>query len=161
MPVSLLLPIDATELTMPRAEDFEPLPAEKEKRILQMMSTLAAFPKFLGMRFDEVRLDYGRISLPYRPEFNQPAGMIHGGVVASLIDTVVVGPIFSALETMPRKLLTIDLHIHYLDAGFEEDLVAEGWVRRRGRSIAFVAAEVQTARGQTLAHGNMAYRIVT
>ena len=142
---------------MLRAQDFQPLPLEREKRIVQMMSTLAAFPKFLGMRFDEVRLDYGRISLPYRPEFNQPAGMIHGGVVASLID----GPIFSALETMPRKLLTIDLHIHYLDAGFEEDLVAEGWVRRRGRSIAFVAAEVQTARGQTLAHGNMAYRIVT
>ena len=51
--------------------------------------SLAPFPNFLGMRFEEVRLDYGRVSLPYRPEFNQPAGMIHGGVIASLIDTVV------------------------------------------------------------------------
>lgn len=144
---------------MSRAEDFEKLPPEKEKRLLQMMS-MAPFPKFLGMHFEEIRLDYGRITLPYRPELNQPAGMIHGGVMASLIDTVVVGPLFSRLDTIPRKLLTIDLHVHYLDAGFEEDLVAEGWMRRRGRSTAFVTAEVATASGKTLAHGNMAYRIV-
>jgi acyl-coenzyme A thioesterase PaaI-like protein len=61
----------------------------------------------------------------------------------------------------PRKLLTIDLHIHYLAAGFEEDLVAEGWVRRRGRSTAFVSAEVESASGTTLATGQMAYRIVS
>lgn len=144
---------------MSRAQDFEKLPPEKEERLLQMMST-APFPRFLGMRFEEVRVDYGRITLPYRPELNQPAGMVHGGVLASLIDTVVVGPLFSTLESIPRKLLTIDLHVHYMDAAFEEDLVAEGWVRRRGRSTAFVTAEVETVSGKTLAVGNMAYRIV-
>ena len=85
--------------------------------------------------------------------------MIHGGVIASLIDTGVVGPLLSALEAPPRKLLTIDLHVHYFDAGFEEDLIAEGWTRRRGRSIAFVGAEVSTVSGKILAEGNMAYRI--
>jgi uncharacterized protein (TIGR00369 family) len=145
---------------MSRADDFEKLPADREQAILQMMSSMAPFPKFLGMRFEEVRLDYGRISLPYRPEFNQPAGMVHGGVIASLIDTVVVGPLMSALDAPPRKLLTIDLHVHYFDAGVGEDLVAEGWVRRRGRTTAFVSAEVETVSGKLLAAGNMAYRIV-
>lgn len=145
---------------MTRANEFETLPSEKERFIIDAMMSLAPFPKFLGMRFEEVRLDYGRLSLPYRPELNQPAGMVHGGVIASMIDTVVVGPLMSALDAPPRKLLTIDLHIHYFDAGVEEDLVAEGWVRRRGRTIAFVSAEVTTASGKTLAAGNMAYRIV-
>jgi uncharacterized protein (TIGR00369 family) len=145
---------------MSRANDFEKISAEKEQFIIEGMMSHAPFPKFLGMRFEEVRLDYGRISLPFRPEFNQPAGMIHGGVIASLIDTVVVGPLMSALDAPPRKLLTIDLHVHYFDAAVEEDLVAEGWVRRRGRSTAFVTAEVETASGTTLAVGNMAYRIV-
>ncbi len=54
----------------------------------------------------------------------------------------------------------IDLHIHYFDAGIEVELIAEGWVRRRGRSTVFVSAEVGTVSGKTLAHGNMAYRIV-
>lgn len=145
---------------MSRAHEFEKLPAEKEQFIIEGLMSRAPFPKFLGMRFEEVRLDYGRISLPYRPELNQPAGMIHGGVIASLIDTVVVGPLMSALDAPPRKLLTIDLHVHFFDAAVEETLVAEGWVRRRGRSTAFVTAEVQSASGRTLAQGNMAYRIV-
>ena len=112
---------------MSRAENFEKIPEAREQFILEGMMSHAPFPNFLGMRFEEVRLDYGRISLPFRPEFNQPAGMIHGGVIASLIDTVVVGPLLSALDAPPRKLLTIDLHVHYFDAGIEEDLVAEGW----------------------------------
>ena len=33
-------------------------------------------------------------------------------------------------------------------------------VKRRGRSIAFVGAEVATVSGKLLAEGNMAYRIV-
>ena len=145
---------------MSRASEFEKIPAEREQFIIQGMMSHAPFPKFLGMKFEEVRLDYGRVSLPYRPEFNQPAGMIHGGVIASLIDTVVVGPLMSALDAPPPKLLTIDLHVHYFDAAIEEDLVAEGWVRRRGRSTAFVSAEVETTSGKLLAAGNMAYRIV-
>ena len=145
---------------MVRADEFEPLPEEKARGIIDGMSSHAPFPNFLGIRFEEVRLEYGRASLPYRPEFNQPAGMVHGGVIASLIDTVVVLPLLSALDSPPRKLLTIDIHIHYLDAAIEEDLVAEGWVKRRGRSTAFVGAEVRTASGKLLAEGNMAYRIV-
>ena len=86
--------------------------------------------------------------------------MVHGGVIATLIDTVVVGALFSVLESIPRKLLTIDMHIHYLDALVEQDMIAEGWTRRRGRSTAFVAAEVFGADGKLAAHGEMAYRIV-
>jgi uncharacterized protein (TIGR00369 family) len=145
---------------MSRANDFEKLPEEKAKGILHGMSSNAPYPNFLGMRFEEVRLEYGRLSLPYRPEFNQPAGMVHGGVIASVIDTVVVLPLLSALDSPPRKLLTIDLHIHYFDAAIEENLIAEGWVKRRGRSTAFVGAEVTSASGKLLAEGNMAYRIV-
>jgi uncharacterized protein (TIGR00369 family) len=145
---------------MSLANNFEKIPEAREQFILEGMMSHAPFPNFLGMRFEEVRLDYGRISLPFRPEFNQPAGMIHGGVIASLIDTVVVLPLLSALDAPPRKLLTIDLHVHYFDAGIEEDLVAEGWVKRRGRSTAFVGAEVATVSGKILAEGNMAYRIV-
>ncbi len=145
---------------MPCADDFEKLPPEKAQGIMQAMSSHAPFPNFLGIHFEEVRLEYGRASVPYRPELNQPAGMIHGGVIASLIDTVVVLPLLSGLDAPPRKLLTIDLHIHYFDAAVEEDLVAEGWVKRRGRSTAFVAAEVKSASGKLLAEGNMAYRIV-
>ena len=59
---------------MSRANEFEKLPAEKERFLIEALMSQAAFPRFLGMQFEEVRLDYGRITLPFRPELNQPAG---------------------------------------------------------------------------------------
>ena len=48
------------------------------------------FPNLVGLELEEVRTDYARMRLPYRPELDQPAGVVHGGAIATLIDTVVV-----------------------------------------------------------------------
>jgi acyl-coenzyme A thioesterase PaaI-like protein len=48
------------------------------------------FPNFLGFQVEEIREDYSRLRLPYRPVLEQPAGPVHGGAIASMIDTVVV-----------------------------------------------------------------------
>ena len=48
------------------------------------------FPQFLGLELEEVRADYARMRLAYRRELDQPAGVVHGGVIATMIDTVVV-----------------------------------------------------------------------
>lgn len=140
-------------------EDFEAIDPALEKQIKSRILDVAPFPRFLGLRMEEVRKDYARMRLPYRPELNQPAGMVHGGAIASLIDTVVVGTIFSNVPQMPRKLLTIDMHVHYLDACVEEDLIAEGMVRRRGRSIVFLHVDAKTASGKDVAHGELSYKL--
>jgi len=99
------------------------------------------FPNVVGLVLEEVRVDYGRMRLPYRPELRQPEGMVHGGAIATLIDTVIVPAVGSAYDEIP-VMLTIDLQIRFLDVSKETDLVAEGWVTRRGRSISFCQAEV-------------------
>ena len=141
-----------------KPESFEPAPSwitsEMRERTEQ-----APYGKLLGFRWEEVRRDYARLRLPFRPELNQPAGMIHGGAIASLIDTVVVGAILSGLDAPPRRLLTIDLHVHYLDAAVNEDVVAEARVRRRGRSLVFLEVEARGADGREIAHGEICYRV--
>ena len=44
-----------------------------------------------------------RMRLPYRDELNQPAGVVHGGAIATLIDTVVVPAVASAYDEVPRS----------------------------------------------------------
>ena len=139
--------------------DFAAIDPAIESEIKDRINTLAPYPRLLGLVMEEVRKDYARMRLPYRPELNQPAGMVHGGAIASLIDTVVVGSIFSNVTEMPRKLLTIDMHVHYMDAAFEEDLIAEGAVRRRGRSIVFLYVDVRTPSGKDIAHGELSYKL--
>jgi uncharacterized protein (TIGR00369 family) len=117
------------------------------------------FPNVVGLTLEEVRVDYSRMRLPYRAELQQPAGVVHGGAIATLIDTVVVPAIGAAYDVLP-VLLTIDMQIRYLGAARETDLVAEGWVVKRGRSIVFCQAEVCDANGSTVAEGWLTYRVI-
>lgn len=138
---------------------FEPLPdhlTETWSRFGQWEQVY--FPSVVGLELEEVRSGYGRMRLPYRPELQQPAGVVHGGAIATLIDTVVVPAVGSVYEERP-KMLTISMSIRYLGALVAEDAVAEGWVEQRGRSIVFCRAEVRSDSGAMVADGTLVYKV--
>ena len=96
----------------PNASRFEPLSPEQAARwsSFPVFDDAVYFPRFVGLVLEEVRRDYARMRLPYRPELRQPAGIMHGGAIATLIDTVVVPAIGSAYDDR-RRLLTISMAI--------------------------------------------------
>lgn len=154
-----------TDLTAPaptnvHAHRFEPLPAER----LAIWENFAAwpdqvfFPTFIGLVKEEIRTDYCRMRLPYRPELDQPAGVVHGGALATLVDTVVVPAVGGAYDTRPM-LLTISATLNYLSAVRRQDAVAEGWVERRGRSTVFCRAEVRAADGELAVVASLVYAV--
>jgi acyl-coenzyme A thioesterase PaaI-like protein len=51
------------------------------------------------------------------------------------------------------------MHVQFLSSSTDADLVAAGWVTRRGKSIVFCEAEVATTGGKTLAKGALAFKI--
>lgn len=117
------------------------------------------FPHVVGLVLEEVRTDYARMRLPYRPELRQPGGVVHGGAITTLIDTVVVPALASAYDEIPF-MVTIDLQIRFLNAARETDLIGEGWVTRRGRSVSFCQAEVRRAvDGDVVAEGWLVYKV--
>lgn len=144
-----------------RAHLYQPLPADRAARWARFGHWEdALFPNVVGLELEEVRVDYSRMRLPYRPELRQPAGMVHGGAIATLIDTVVVPAIGAAYPELP-VMLTIDMQIRYLGAAREADLVAEGWVVKRGRSVVFSQAEVTSGPdGALVAEGWLTYRVI-
>lgn len=147
-------------MSAPNADRFEPLPpAEAARwRLFPAPGNEVFFPRLVGLVLEEVRRDYARMRLPFRPELRQPAGMVHGGAIATLIDTVVVPAIGSAYAER-RKLLTIAMSIQYVGGVASEDAVAEGWVERRGRSIVFCRVEVRTGAGVLAATASVVYRV--
>lgn len=36
------------------------------------------FPSLVGVQVEELRVDYCRMRLPFRPELEQPMGVVHG-----------------------------------------------------------------------------------
>lgn len=141
------------------ADRFAPLPPERAAA-WQFFNSGANpyFPGWVGLKLEEVRMDYARFRLPWRDVLRQPAGVMHGGAIATLIDTAVVPAIGSAYDG-PRVLLTIDMHVQYMGAIQEQDAVAEAWVERRGRSIVFCRVEVRTGAGELAATGALVYKV--
>ncbi len=113
----------------------------------------------VGLVLEEVRTDYSRLRLPYRPELRQPAGVVHGGAIATLVDVCVVPALAGIYDEVP-VLLTIDMQIRFLGAARDTDLIGEGWVTRRGRSVAFCQAEIRSERdNDVVAEGWLVYKI--
>jgi uncharacterized protein (TIGR00369 family) len=143
----------------PNAARFPPLPAERAAHWSGFLSNWNAefFPAFVGLQLEEVRTDYARLRLPHRPQLNQPLGIVHGGALATLIDTTVVPAIGSAFDE-PQALLTITMTIDYLSA-VSGDAIAEGWVERRGKSTVFCRVEVRSANGELACTASLVYKV--
>ena len=147
------------KLIAPNRDRFPELPEERKKWWVKFPNfKMPVFPSFLGIELEELREDYARLKLGYRREWTQPAGVVHGGVIASLIDTAVVPAIGSAYDDRP-DLLTIDMQVQYMGAIVEKDIYVEGWVSKRGRSVVFAQAEVRDADGKIAATGTLAYTV--
>jgi uncharacterized protein (TIGR00369 family) len=143
----------------PHRERFAALPPEKADRFAGFAPGRPEFfPGLVGIQLEEVRTDYARMRLPFRPGLRQPAGVVHGGALATLIDTVVVPAIASGYDE-PHRYLTIDMQIQYMSAVVEEDAVAEGWITKRGRSTVFCRAEILTAKAGLVAAGTLVYKV--
>ncbi len=147
-------------MTSWRADQFDLLPQSVLDRWAHYGSwpDRTFFPNVLGIEVEELRRDYARMRLPWRPELNQPQGLMHGGAIATLIDTVVVPPIGTAYPD-PRSFSTIEMSVRYLDTVRQEDLVAEGWVTKRGRRIVFCEVEVRTVTAVKVATGHLLYQV--
>lgn len=141
-----------------RAHGFAPLPDEARQRWLKFGKwERVYFPQHVGIVVDDVRVDYCRMSMPFRPELEQPMGIVHGGAIATLLDVVVVPAIGSTLEPA-AGFSTVDMHVQYLSALVGETAVAEGWVTKRGRSLVFCEAEITGATsGKTIARASLTY----
>jgi uncharacterized protein (TIGR00369 family) len=148
-----------TSVLAPDPESFEPLAPERAalwRNFGKWEQPL--FPQVVGLQLEEVRLDYARMRLPYRSELDQPAGVMHGGAIATLIDTVVVPAVASPFDAIPM-MLTLTMTVQYLGAIVGEDAVADGWITRRGTSVAFCEVLVRTASGQPAATGQLTYKV--
>jgi uncharacterized protein (TIGR00369 family) len=76
--------------------------------------------------------------------------IVHGGLVATLLDTAMGGACWSLLED-DESFLTADLHVEFLRSSRLGTLRAEGKVVHRTKRVVFCAGELYDAAGEHLA----------
>ena len=117
------------------------------------------FPTLVGLVLEEVRTDYARMRLPYRPELEQPAGVVHGGAIATLIDTVVVPAVGQAYDAELGVLHHRHEHPLHRRGRASRTPSPRGGSSSAGRSLVFCRAEVRTEDGKLAADGTLTYTV--
>ena len=112
-------------------------------------------PKILDVNNQAMSL---AIRVSMCPEFErQPdTGHWHGGVLASLID---IAGCYALMLVADGQLLTLNFSTDFLRLTVSEKLIARASVRRVGRTVGFVDAEVEDENGNAVVAGKACYAI--
>jgi uncharacterized protein (TIGR00369 family) len=125
------------------------LTAAQLRRIEKAVETVP-FARLLGIEVDSVDKGTATLGLTIRHELMQNNGVVHGGAVASLIDTATAFAILSHL-TANEKITTVDLTISYLRSLTAGRVTATARVLRAGRRVIVVSADVLDNEGRLAA----------
>ncbi|MCV6637962.1 thioesterase family protein [Candidatus Albibeggiatoa sp. nov. NOAA] len=140
-------------------------------RLLGAFEEKMPFNKLLGLKIESLHLEEVRLRIDMRDELigNFVHGILHGGVIASVLD--VAGgmiAIANAFHTKPQlteaermqgidKSGTIDMRVDYLRPGRGEYFIATAQVLRSGRKVSVTRMELHNNEGVLIAVGTGSY----
>lgn len=114
------------------------------------------FPKMVGIVIDTIEPGRAKLSLDVSEKHRQLQGIMHGGAIATLIDTAVAFAIVGASEP-GAKFTTIELKVNYLSPIVEGRVVADARLIRDGKRIIVAECDVFDPTGKLAAKGLLTY----
>ena len=126
----------------------EPDPQKVERARAAFASV--PYAKFLGLRLGEIHRGRATIHLDVRDELKQNQGVVHGGAIASLIDTASAFGVLTQID-INERVTTTDLTIHYLRPITSGRMTAAARVVRGGRRLFVLSVEVTNNAGVLVA----------
>ena len=158
-----VVPAEPSRLvTVPLPEGVRPQrlgePNERSAHLekLKQLFESAPISRYLGMTLGYCENGVARVRLPFRKDFEEGHGVIHGGLIGLLGDTAgnfAVGSVSpgSTVKTVEFKLSLL--------AGVQGDLLAIGEVVRKGRTLATCRLEVVEGNDRVIAIGLATYAL--
>ena len=120
-------------------------------KLINMVNT-SPYPKHLRMQLASISVDQAVVKLNTEQCHLQPFGIVHGGVLATLVDTATFWSVFLRLPE-DAGLVNIDLKLNYLKSISSGLMTAQGRCIRAGRTINYAEASIKDKEGNLIAHG--------
>jgi uncharacterized protein (TIGR00369 family) len=119
----------------------------------------------MGFELIDIEPGRARLAMSWRDDLCQPAGIMHGGAIASLVDTAIANSIlltsrYLEIRAQGALIVSVDLRIKYLRPVSAGRIVCDARVTRSGRQIIHTAATVVDGDGNEVATGDSIYMIV-
>ena len=112
------------------------------------------------LELDQVR-GYIRASYFAGDNFLNRGGRIYGGFLAAMLDGLCGHAVrLTHPEDDPEMpQVTLELKTSFIGRADPGQLIGEGWVRHRGRSIAFAEAELRNETGDLVARASATFKV--
>ena len=118
-----------------------------------------AFAERLGVTIVELAYDRAVLVMPYTAEHMNAGGVLNGGASASLVTIAGTLAAWAGVDVDAKTdLRCVDLSVQYLDAGREDDVIAEARVLRRGRDVVFLDVALRSRAGGPICRGLLTYQ---
>ena len=123
----------------------------------------AVFVRHLGIEVATIEADRAVLTLPFDDEAVTVQDIIHGGAIASLIDTAAVAAAWSNVdfdESGRPHGATVGMTVNYLSSARSQGVTAEAKVQRRGSRLVFLDVTVTgDDDGRVIATGLVTYSL--
>ena len=121
----------------------------------------SAAAQTLGKRVLETDPERGyiRASFVAGDNFINRGGRVFGGFLAAMLDTLCGHAVRLTHEKPGTPQVTLELKTSFVGRADKGVLIGQGWVRHRGKSIAFAEAELRTEDGELVATGSATLKI--
>jgi acyl-CoA thioesterase len=108
------------------------------------------------MRITSIASGRATVALSVREELKQPHGLLHGGAIASLIDTATAFASFTVIGE-GEKTATSDLTVHFLRPVTNGEVSCTAKVIKTGKRMVVINAEVVDSTGEMVATAITSY----
>jgi uncharacterized protein (TIGR00369 family) len=140
---------------------------DPEKLKQKLLDFARGFPLFqlIGLEVLDLGPRWAKCQLSARAELQNPNGVIHGGVIATLLDTSIAQSLlmtdeYQAVRDTKGSMSTIDLHVKYLRPVSAGRLLCEAKVVHLGKRVIHAHAVVRGEHDKEIALGDATLMLV-
>jgi len=111
----------------------------------------------LSMRIVDLEPGRSRLEITAARKHLQPFGIVHGGVLASLVDAASAVAVYTEIAT-GLELTTVEMKLNYLAPAVEgSHLIGLGKCLKHGKTLSLAETRVEDAAGRLLTHGTVTF----
>ena len=120
------------------------------------------FADLVGYDLTRWQEDLAEVSLTVGPQHINRSGVMHGGMLVTLIDTACgYAGCYSPEGAAPRRAFTLSINSHFIAAAHEGSrLIARGKRSGGGRSVFFSSCEVTDQDGHVIGRGEGVFKYI-
>jgi len=129
----------------------------RQSRLIELFKS-APIVKYFGMGLTYNEEGQAVVTLPFNPNLNHALHQIHGGAIATLLDTA---GWFTVAPHFDRWIATVEFQTRLLEPAEKEDLIGIGKIIRPGKRIVAGEMSVKSARGRLVAMGSGTFTVTS